>query len=112
MNTLKDKQQNQSQYWVTVGYSPFTSVATWLLVAIQNMITGTLSMGDEVTVDGETAGEEMNTASFLDAVTGVSEAEEDVYDVTNSEIKNTCGPSSQVVSQEQAQCHKRTYDEQ
>ena len=85
--TLKDKRQIQSQYWVTIGYSLFVSIASWLMASVWNMTTGTLSMGDEVTVDGEMSGEEINAASFWAVVTDVSEAEKDVYEVTDSEGK-------------------------
>ena len=55
--TLKDKQQIQSQYWVTIGYVLFESIASWLMASVWNMTTGTLSMGHRVTVEDEMLGE-------------------------------------------------------
>ena len=53
---MKVIQQGQSQYWVTIAYTLFMSVMSWLEVAEWNKTTGDLEEGDEVTVNGEMRG--------------------------------------------------------
>ena len=86
--SIKDKRQIQSQYWVTLGYTLFVSIASWLMASEWNKTTGSLCVGDEVTVYGELAGEEMNKDSFWAMITDDSEAEGNIYEVTDAEEKN------------------------
>ena len=45
--SIKDKRQAQSQYWVTIQYTLFVSITSWLLAAEWDKIEGALSKGDE-----------------------------------------------------------------
>jgi len=85
--SVKDKRQIQSQYWVTMGYTLFVSIVSWLMVSEWNKTTGSLPINAEVTVYGELAGEEINKDSFWAVVTDHSEAGDDIYEVTDAEGK-------------------------
>ena len=85
--SIKDKRQIQSQYWVTLGYTLFVSIASWLMTSEWNKRTGFLPTGAEVTVYGELAGEEINNDSFWAVVTDISNVEEDIYEVTDAQGK-------------------------
>jgi hypothetical protein len=54
--SMKNYKQLQSQYWVTIMYTLFVSVVSWLLASEWNREEGLLKKGDEVTVYGEKAG--------------------------------------------------------
>ena len=58
------KHQAQSQYWVTIQYTLFVSITSWLLAKEWDEIEGVLSKGDEVTVNGKMSGEPVNESSF------------------------------------------------
>ena len=81
---MKDKRQIQSQYWVTIGYTLFVSIVSWLLASEWNKTTGILPEGGEVTVEGEMVGEKLNKDSFWAVITDDSRAEEDIYEVTDA----------------------------
>ena len=54
-----------------------------------NKTKGDLPMNAKVTVYGELAGEELNKESFWATVTDVSRADENFYEVTDAQNKNT-----------------------
>jgi hypothetical protein len=83
--TLKNKRQIQSQYWVTIGYTLFVSISSWIQAAEWNKTTGNLPIGAEVTVDGEFTGDDINKESFWGEVTYISQAEDDMYEVTDGQ---------------------------
>ena len=83
--SVKDKRQIQSQYWVTIGYTLFVSIASWLMTKEWNKTTGALPLNAEVTVYGELAGEEINKDSFWAVVTGITQAEDNIYGVTDAQ---------------------------
>ena len=88
--SITDKRQIQSQYWQTIGYTLFVSIASWLMTKEWNKIEGNLPMNAEVTVYGELAGDEVNKDSFWATVTDASWAKEDFYEVTNAQKKSHC----------------------
>ena len=79
--TISNKRQIQSQYWVTIGYTLFVSIASWLEAAEWNKESGVLPVGAEVTVYGEKSNEKLNSNSFWATVTKVSDSENDLYEV-------------------------------
>ena len=83
--SVKDKRQIQSQYWVTIGYTLFVSIASWLISKEWNKTTGALPLNAEVTVYGELAGEEINKDSFWAVVTDITQAEDNIYGVTDAQ---------------------------
>ena len=83
--TLKNKRQIQSQYWVIIGYTLFVSISSWIQAAEWNKTTGNLPLGAEVTVDGDLTEDELNKESFWGEVTYISQAEDDMYEVTNGQ---------------------------
>ena len=83
--TLKNKRQIQSQYWVSIGYTLFVSIASWLQATEWNKTTGELPIGAEVTIDGEFSGKAINKESFWVEVTCVSQADETMYEVTDAQ---------------------------
>ena len=82
--TIKNKRQIQSQYWVTIGYTLFISILSWLEAAEWNKTTGTLPIGAEVTVFGEFAGENVCMHSFWSTITKIISVEDEVYEVTDA----------------------------
>ena len=82
--TIKNKQQIQSQYWVTIGYTLFVSIACWIEAAEWDKTSGLLAVGSEVTSFGEFSGEQLNLNSFWATVTKVLNADEGLYEVTDA----------------------------
>ena len=70
--TVPDARQVQSMYWSQTQVTLHISICDWLLPSEWNLTEGELSIGDEVTVDGEMAGEEINLSSFWGVVMGKS----------------------------------------
>ena len=70
-SSMKNYKQLQSQYWVTIMYTLFVSVVSWLLASEWNREEGLLKKGNEVTVYGEKAGQPINLDPFWGVVTGV-----------------------------------------
>ncbi|KAL7549077.1 hypothetical protein ACHAWF_012345 [Thalassiosira exigua] len=78
---IKDKHQVQSQHWVTIQYTLFVSINSWLKVSEWNQSSGLLCVGDEVTVNGELAGEPVNVQSFWATV--IELLDEDEYKISD-----------------------------
>ena len=72
---------------MTLKYTPFASISSWLVTSEWNKITGSLPVGAELTVHGKLAGGVINMYSFLAMITDESEAEEGVYEVTDAQSK-------------------------
>ena len=85
--SINDKRKIQPQYWVTIGYTLFVSIASWLMASEWNKTAGILPLGAEVTVHGELSGEELNKESFWAVVTDVTQAKENIYEVTDAQGK-------------------------
>ena len=85
--SMKNYKQLQSQYWVTIMYTLFVSVVSWLLASEWNREEGLLKKGDEVTVYGEKAGQPINLDSFWGVVTGVIDPAQGKYEITD---ENEC----------------------
>ena len=85
--SMKNYKQLQSQYWVTIMYTLFVSVVSWLLASEWNREEGLLKKGDEVTVCGEKAGHSINLDSFWGVVTGVIDPAQGKYEITD---ENEC----------------------
>ena len=81
--TIKDKHQAQSQYWVSIQYTLFISIISWLSVDAWNTEAGILSVGDEVTVYGEKAGEKVNMTSFWGKISKVIDQTLGTYQLTD-----------------------------
>ncbi|KAL7550152.1 hypothetical protein ACHAWF_013398 [Thalassiosira exigua] len=81
--SIKDKHQVQSQHWVTIQYTLFVSINSWLKVSEWNKSTGLLCVGDEVTVNGELAGEPVNIQSFWATI--IELMDEDEYKVCDKD---------------------------
>ena len=69
--SIKDPDRVQSQYWATIPYTLFVSIASWLEAKEWNKTSGSLSIGAKVTAHGELAGEDTNMDLFWAVVTGV-----------------------------------------
>ncbi len=78
---IKDHMQVQSQHWVTNQYTLFVSIVSWLLVDEWNKDEGILEVNNEVTVNGEKAGEAFNDDAFFATITKV--LGNDMYEVTD-----------------------------
>ena len=79
--SIKNKRQIQSQYWVTIGYTLFVSIASWIEAAEWDKESGLLPIGSEVTVYGEKSGEKINNNSFWATVTKLRDADNEMYEV-------------------------------
>ena len=86
-DSANDRRQIHSQYWVTIGYTLFVSIASWLMSANWNKTTGSIPLESEVTVYGELAGEEVNMDSVWAVITDVTQAEDKMYKVTDAQGK-------------------------
>ena len=84
---VQDRKQVQSQYWVTIMYTLFISIMSWLSAAAWNKTEGELAIEDEVTVYGEMAGDPINMDSFWATVTKVIDAATGKYEVTAADGK-------------------------
>ena len=92
--SIKDPEQIQSQYWATIGYTLFVSIASWLEAKEWNKTTGSLPIGAEVTVNGELTGDNVNMESFWAVVTSVDKEDKNLYEVTDAEGKKHMFPRS------------------
>lgn len=62
--SINDKRQVQCQCWVTIGYTLFISIASWLIASERNKAHGIIPLGAKVTAHGELAGERINMDSL------------------------------------------------
>eukprot|EP00984_Skeletonema_dohrnii_P017124 scaffold7728_cov75-Skeletonema_dohrnii-CCMP3373.AAC.2 len=85
--SINDINQVQSQYWITLQYTLFVSIVCWLRADIWNKTEGILEEQNEVTVNGEMFGQDINEDSYWARVTKV--LENDMYEVTDANNKTT-----------------------
>jgi hypothetical protein len=72
----------QSEHWVTIQYTLMMSIISFLLADEWNKIMGELAKGDEVTVNGELAGEDINMESYWAVVKQYTKDDNGVETVT------------------------------
>ena len=85
---MKNYKQLQSQYWVTIMYTLFVSVVSWLLASTWNREEDLMKKGDKVTVYGEKAGQPINLDSFWGVVTGMIDPAQGKYKITDDNKGN------------------------
>lgn len=72
----------QSEHWVTIQYTLMMSIILFLLADEWNKTTGELTKGDEVTVNGELAGDDINMESYWAVVKQYTKDDNGVETVT------------------------------
>ena len=79
--SIENLRKLQSEHWTSTQYTLFVAVYSFLLSEEWNKTEGSLTVGDEVTVNGELAGETINPDSFWGRVKEkISESEYMIVD--------------------------------
>ena len=68
---------------MSISYTLFVSIVSWLEAKEWDKEDGLLEKGDEVTVYGEKSGEVVNVDSFWGTITYVIDAVNGIYEVTD-----------------------------